>query len=649
MAILQSKASELRYLKRKQLEEESRVLGNYYRDCIRQFGIDCTYYKRDTTEFTNFKGIIDQNAILRKAYGYNSTPDYTMSVDMVTFPEIDADIFSLNKYGLVPQTDVTFIFDSTQFACDLAPKYGQLKEYPIAETEIVCEVPECTDEYEEYPTDIDEETGQPVKHYISASVFPYDLGKGKPYTYTCGILSGYLQAKINGYTVDKESTVICDPYEHTDFKIEFPANSDLYYSMKYKIMNDDYIETMLKLTYTVTKVQTGEYVDRLNISTDQRLDNIHFIKNAFKKILKFLSYDKRYDDIQFNVNSITNISQLLNMMSLFESRFHISQQSTSRLTEIKDRMSAIIDKVTQVEIVRPIEKFILHGKLHGSILFYDITSIGKYLEKIHPMVGDIIEIDFPDDKNREKYEITDCFDKNLGSDGINPLLHKYVWKCKARRYVNSYEDNAPAPTEADLRIEEQHKYDAMVTEEIVKSVSLYPENEDAVYGGYDGVVDTYDKQEIDPNKHYMLEYLDQHTALDIIRFGSGSRLVTNGYDLIFVTSTGKPYSITVQDDDRIVNDAVFEENLRFLKATDTKLVFVDITGKTYVICEDEAVKSEKLEMDINSLYDKTTDVGNINVNGDSFYKFKNSRTVLFGTDTHLYCKLKSNEHVYRII
>jgi len=58
-------------------------------------------------------------------------------------------------------------------------------------------------------------------------------------------------------------------------------------------------------------------------------------------------------------------------------------------------------------------KYVLHGKTHGSVLFFDLDQLGKYSERIHPAIGDIVEIDFPDDNNREKYEITDCFDKQL--------------------------------------------------------------------------------------------------------------------------------------------------------------------------------------------------------------------------------------------
>lgn len=88
-------------------------------------------------------------------------------------------------------------------------------------------------------------------------------------------------------------------------------------------------------------------------------------------------------------------------------------------------------------------RYMLSGYVHGSVLFFDLDRMGKYCEKIRPDVGDIVALDFPDENNREKYEITECLDKQLTQDGLNPLLHKYIWKCKARRYINSHEEGAP--------------------------------------------------------------------------------------------------------------------------------------------------------------------------------------------------------------
>ena len=71
MSVLQSRQKELRYLKRKNLEQEARIVGNYYRDIIHSYGIDCTYYKLDTSKFDELKRVIDMNTVLKQAYGYD--------------------------------------------------------------------------------------------------------------------------------------------------------------------------------------------------------------------------------------------------------------------------------------------------------------------------------------------------------------------------------------------------------------------------------------------------------------------------------------------------------------------------------------------------------------------------------------------------
>ena len=114
----------MRFLKRKNLDEEARIIGNYYADAIRLYGIDCIYHKLNTKQFENFRSIVERNAVLRQAYGYNITPDYTLTARMITYPEMQQDIFALQKYGVIPQAEVDFNFDAKQFACDLATKCG---------------------------------------------------------------------------------------------------------------------------------------------------------------------------------------------------------------------------------------------------------------------------------------------------------------------------------------------------------------------------------------------------------------------------------------------------------------------------------------------------------------------------------------------
>lgn len=340
----------------------------------------------------------------------------------------------------MPNVEIDFHFDRIDFACALATKYGQFKEYKIKETPVNFKVPYLSSSALSNQED-----------ELSDPRFPFEIGCNDVLpTYQCNMLSGRYRAMIPQYEYGKEYTIVCDPYEHTDFKVTFPVNDDLYRSLKYEIENDDYLETMIYLTYKVI---------------DVNVDGKH-------------------------------------------------------------------------------HESILSGYVHGSVLFYDIDMLGKYVELIRPMVGDIVEIDFPDDKNREKYEITECYDKQLTQDGINPLLHKYIWKCKARRYTNSYEENTPQ-TEADDRVDEMHKYNSAVDEEVAEAVSMYDTlsgnvKEDAVYGGYDGLIDEYDKQAPGPY-HEKYDFIDDGTAIDLIRFSIGSRLVTNGYDLLFMTSDGDFY------------------------------------------------------------------------------------------------------------
>lgn len=583
MSILQSQHDEIRYLKRKGLEEESRIIGNALRDQIRQYGIDCTYYKLDEKFASVFKKSIDENAILKRAYGYETNPDYSMSVDMITYADVQQDIFMMNKLGYSPNAEIDFHFDKLDFACALATKCGQLKEYPIQETQIVCEVPEVVSSSVSY-------SGK--DYSLSSHEFPYELGfeSAQP-VYRCSMLSGRFRAMIQPYEYGKTYTIVCDPYEHTDFNVQFPVNSDLYRSLKYKIENDDYLETLIYLTYRVDKVQKD------------------------------------------------------------------SQTFSS----------------------------ILSGYVHGSVLFYDIEKIGKYVDLIRPAVGDIVEIDFPDDKNREKYEITDCFDKQLTQDGISPLMHKYIWKCKAKRYVNSYEDGTPQ-SDADDRIQEVHDYNQAIDDIVSEEVSMYDKvgdkevsayndisgvhtkkvdiSEDAAYGGYDGIVDEYDKQAPGP-QHEKYDFIDDGTAVDLIRFGIGSRLLTNGYDLIFMDAAGSFYQIASNSIALPSHQCMFEQDLRWLKATDSQIVFINIEGEsTQLACDYEATRGE-VEMCLDSLYDKTLDDikprslddirldkeddGPFNANNQNFYKFKGTKTYLWSDGSHLYAKLESNKQLYKLI
>lgn len=524
------------------------------------------------TSFTDFKAIINQNTILRRAYGYNESPDYTMSVHMITYADVQTDIFQLNKYGHIPNAEIEFNFDKIDFACALATKCGQLKEYQLEKDFIYCKMPSSLLSDDAYDTTTSTDTS-----YMSLSNMQFYSIGASPYTgqlsdfqpsaivepnlmqYHCQILTGWCNAGIElHYKYGKEYTVPCNPYQHTDFNVSFPANEDLYRSLKYKIQNDEYLETKLYLTYVINPIKVAD-------------------------------------------GSIKNV---------------------------------------------------LSGYVHGSLLFFDINMVGKYVNLIRPSIGDLIAIDFPDDANREMYEVTDCFDKQLTQDGISPLLHNYIWKCKAKRYVNAHEDNAPT-NEADERVEEQQRYDQLVDGIVTDQISMYDTlsgdvKEDSVYGGYDSVIDKYDNKEVRPTQE-LYDYLDDGTGINLMVFKQKSKLITNGYDLIFINKDNEACNITTKAAPYPTAGCVIEQDLRWLKATDNQIVFVDIEGVSTAIAFNGLATQDELEICVNSLYDKTLDTGKpINEENQSFLKFKGTRSYLWSDGMHLFAKLASSKDLYFI-
>lgn len=159
------------------------------------YGIDCIYHKMDMSEFNDFKGIVDQNTILKRAYGYDITPDYSVSADMVAFAEVDADIFNINKIGYTPNTEINLVFDSTRFACDMAPKVGRYREYRIRESEVVCEVPPVDGTITSFVND----NGVLVSGCVSDDVWPYEIGLGYAETYSCEAMQGQMRCVLSGY------------------------------------------------------------------------------------------------------------------------------------------------------------------------------------------------------------------------------------------------------------------------------------------------------------------------------------------------------------------------------------------------------------------------------------------------------------------
>ena len=93
------------------MEQESKLMRGYYRDIIRSYGVDCRYYKRSTMFPEVFNAVVNKNNIIRAAYGYEPDPNFQLSAEMITYMEVENDIFQLNKFGAFPSTNVNFYFD----------------------------------------------------------------------------------------------------------------------------------------------------------------------------------------------------------------------------------------------------------------------------------------------------------------------------------------------------------------------------------------------------------------------------------------------------------------------------------------------------------------------------------------------------------
>ena len=288
-------------------------------------------------------------------------------------------------------------------------------------------------------------------------------------------------------------------------------------------------------------------------------------------------------------------------------------------------------------------RFMLHGRLHGGVLFNDLHKIGKYMDLIHPDVGDVVTIGFPSRNSRQQYEITECTDKKIGNDGINPLLGKYVWLCKAKRRVDNSE-GVPEVNEDDERLKENLDFLNNADEVISKKIADYDEHDnDAAYGGYERELKPHDRRQVNPGKQNRMQFIDDGSWIELFQFHDGCKLVTDGYELYYVDSKTKCYKITMVEDVRTIAENLVASGIQYLKATDNALFFVNFDNRACKICEDPDITQGEIELCLNSLVDTTFDGPSHNERGQCFYKFRESKTVLISMDDNLYCRLGNDK------
>lgn len=145
-----------------------------------------------------------------------------------------------------------------------------------------------------------------------------------------------------------------------------------------------------------------------------------------------------------------------------------------------------------VSILRDRENRIrIMGGIRGEVIYYDTEVVGKYINKIGPEVGDLIDIHVPDESGldniyHQKYEVVQVIQAN--NEGyMNPFLRTNIYEMSLRAYVASGQEEPNAPTQSQVELQDKLDLINTATEEAVKKVSCYEDFEDNVYGGYQKV------------------------------------------------------------------------------------------------------------------------------------------------------------------
>lgn len=276
--------------------------------------------------------------------------------------------------------------------------------------------------------------------------------------------------------------------------------------------------------------------------------------------------------------------------------------------------------------------------LSGTVLYSDLNLAFKHTTKTKPNVGDIIRIDFPGAEQLEEYEISEVLSrKPTNTDGVNPLLGKYVWRCKANRRISSYENIAGSDIQNEnatsdlMDIIKKSQHDK---ESTFKEINDYSStNIDDVYGGYDAA----SGMTKDPDR-YIETTIISGTSL-LCDFNNNTSLLTDGINLYFqraeqysaITNNSPVSSYTEFDFPTFTN-----QTMMYLKIKDGNIYFTNniISGDTYVsnkitnftyINKKEQFSFDYILKNVNSKY---------NLNNSS-YVFKADRFAIFSNGTNL--------------
>ena len=131
----------------------------------------------------------------------------------------------------------------------------------------------------------------------------------------------------------------------------------------------------------------------------------------------------------------------------------------------------------------------LLGGIRGGVIYHDTQVIGKYIDKVHPEVGDLIDVPIPAQDGklgvyRQKYEVVQIVETGANESHMNPFLRKYIYEMSLRAYIASGQkepgEENPAATEKRDNLDLVNQ----AAENAAKKLGRYEDFEDDVYGGY---------------------------------------------------------------------------------------------------------------------------------------------------------------------
>lgn len=214
-------------------------------------------------------------------------------------------------------------------------------------------------------------------------------------------------------------------------------------------------------------------------------------------------YAQIYGQLNDNL-FITNAYPQIKQRPL-NSKFYNSIYRISKLQPISGTLNGRLETYIQNDSY-------VSGILKGELYYHTLDNIQNSPSwQIAPQVGDYFK--FIAGNIQEQYEIKQVLDKQITKDGLNPLLGKYLFRCKAIRRVPSQEQHNNIQTKDQIgqdindmlntkninhvtNAQKQQNYPYYTkkqqkrykqnkrTNNIAAGIYKYQDNQDNVYGGY---------------------------------------------------------------------------------------------------------------------------------------------------------------------